>query len=300
MRDYQGDDSKRTEQSRQPPGPGQSPTGQGIPGGEQFGQPQQQPPQQMPMGQPTQPGPSSQAVQGGQPTQQQVPSYGTQQPPQQLQPPTQQYGVAQQPHGVAQQPQPQPSMQQGQQMGTQYAPPTGQPQTMGTQTMGAQQQATAPAPGVQQPARRGRRPMTPVDVRDIIQTDVVAVQPDAAISEVASKMGDQDVGCVIVVEGEQPRGVLTDRKIALALSETEDVSGLTASDLLSGDLVVGTDDMSMFDLLDTLGEHNIRRLPIVDGEGSLSGIITLDDFLVLFGSELGTATSIIKSQSPRL
>lgn len=162
--------------------------------------------------------------------------------------------------------------------------PQGAPQQMGT----TGQLGRIEGRGLQSPS-----------INEIIQTDVVTVEPDTEITEVVEKMANEEVGSVIVLDDEHPIGVITDRSIALSLAESTDVSDRTAEDFASGEVVTGNTDMTVFDVLDQLEDNDIRRLPIVDEEGSLEGIVTLDDIFVLVNAEMDNATSVIESQSPR-
>lgn len=139
-----------------------------------------------------------------------------------------------------------------------------------------------------------------VDIEDIIQTDVVTAEPDTPIPTVASMMAKEDVGAVIVADAEKPVGIITDRMIALLFQEQEDTFEQTAADLMTEDLVYGTTMMTVFEVLDEMGEAGIRRFPIVDEDGTLEGIVTLDDLLVLLGKEIQSATEIIQSQLSHL
>lgn len=151
-----------------------------------------------------------------------------------------------------------------------------------------------------EPARRTRPQLRPVRVEEIVETEVIKAEPATPIRSVVAMMAEEGVGSVVVVEDGEPIGILTDRKIALAVETTPDIAERTAEEFLSGTLVTGTTDMSVFDGLRQLEEAGVRRLPIVDDDGKLAGIITLDDILVLLGTELGNVTSIVKTQSPRL
>ena len=130
----------------------------------------------------------------------------------------------------------------------------------------------------------------------------VTIRDDRAFtlswSEATGAIGDSVTVLPIVVSV----AVLTDRKIALNLPQMEDPSSATVEDLASGgDLVVGSLDMTPFEALERLSDSTIRRLPIVDEEqGTLAGIVTLDDLIVLLTSELENAGEVIQAQSPRL
>ncbi len=154
--------------------------------------------------------------------------------------------------------------------------------------------------GPQPPQARGRRArLSPATVEEVVSTDVVTAQRDTPVSTVAASMEKHDVGCVVVVEddGETPVGVITDRKIALAIESTPDIGKRPAEELVSGDLLVGTMEMTVFEALDKLSEASVRRLPVVDEGGSLAGIVTLDDLIVVFGRGLGDVAEIIATQT---
>lgn len=147
----------------------------------------------------------------------------------------------------------------------------------------------------------GRPPqLRPASVDDIVATDVVTAERDTPIATVVAMLAEEDVGSVVVVDDDSPVGILTDRQIALALEDTPDLSDETAEDLISDELVTATTDNTVFEALEQMRDEGVRRLPIVDDDGTLEGILTLDDVLVVFGTELSNATDIIKEQSPRL
>jgi len=156
--------------------------------------------------------------------------------------------------------------------------------------MAPQQRIQAPPEPVLKPTR----------VNQIITENVVTAAPDTPIRTVVAKMAESDVGSVIVVEEDQPVGILTDRKVALALESAPDIAQHPAEELLSGELTVADPSMSVFDALGLMNEETIRRLPIVDDDGTLRGIVTLDDILVLFGGGFGQIADTIESQSTRL
>lgn len=225
--------------------------------------------------------------------------------------PQQQYQqqYQQSPQGGQQQPGYQQQQPGGQQ--TTYAQSTGtgqmsQPGT-GQQMGGMGGQQAAPQGMMQQQQAGGRggrqRPQfSPATVDEVIRTDVVTAQRDTPIATVAGKMAEKNVGDVIVVEddGQTPVGIITDRKVALALEQTPDIAERKADDLVSGDLVTGTTEMTVFDALERLSQEDIRRLPIVDQDGKLQGIVTLDDILILFGNQLQNAVDIIGTQAERV
>lgn len=272
----------RTRQQRgteqRPPG-----TPQGVPTAQPHGQPQPQQPQsqqpQAPGNQPGGPTPQYQSQQGvGAPQQQPRASGG-----QQAQPTP---GTAPQRQSVQGAVSQQPRPLQG------AAGPGATPQ----------QPSPGPRPQVtpQQRTRRGRALLRPVTVDDVVAEDVVTVQRDTPVRTAVAKMSDSDVGSVVVVDDRQPVGVLTDRTIALALEDQPNVADRSAEELTDGKLITVDASTTIFEALQLMNDEGIRRLPVVDDDGRLQGIVTLDDALVLLANELDKIASTVREQSPRL
>lgn len=183
------------------------------------------------------------------------------------------------------------------------AQPAPSPQAAPTQTTQPGQPPGPVGQGPPTPARpagRGRPLLRPVRLEEIGETDVVTVEPETPLPTVVATMAERDVGSVVVVEDERPVGLVTDRSVALALESMPNLADHVAEDLISDDIVTGTPDTSIFDAIRLLEDAEVRRLPIVDEEETLAGIVTLDDIVVLLAEELGNVSSVIKAQSPRL
>lgn len=155
--------------------------------------------------------------------------------------------------------------------------------------------------GGMQQGRTAEPILEPVDIQEIIEEDVVTVQEDDTVADAVSEMAQQDVGSVVVVDDdENPTGIVTDRSITLALEDETDIVDEAVDEVATEDLVTATTDMNAFEALEELSNEEIRRLPIVDEDGELQGIITIDDLLVLLESELHKIAETISAQSPRL
>lgn len=138
-----------------------------------------------------------------------------------------------------------------------------------------------------------------MSISQIAQSSVVTADRNTPIQNVAATMDTQNVGSVVVVEEDKPVGLVTDRMIALALAEDPDATALTAGDLMADDLVTVGPETGVFDLVRTMSEEGIRRIPVVNDAGSLEGIVTLDDVLTLLAEELAFLADVVETQSPR-
>jgi CBS domain-containing protein len=117
-------------------------------------------------------------------------------------------------------------------------------------------------------------------VSEVMSADVQTISPDATIEEAAQEMRDGDFGLVPVVEDEQLIGVITDRDIAVrAVAEGKD-PGTPVREVMSEGVVWLNEDDSIEDAARIMSENQIRRLPVVDAEQHLVGIVSLGDFAV--------------------
>ncbi|EFF93955.1 CBS domains protein [Streptomyces sp. e14] len=114
-------------------------------------------------------------------------------------------------------------------------------------------------------------------VRDVMTPGVVAVRPDASLVEAARLMRAQDIGGVVVADGQEVVGVLTDRDIAVrAVAEGLDPQTVSARAVCTPDpLVVGPQD-PLRAAVTLMREHSVRRLPVVE-DGMPVGMVSLSD-----------------------
>lgn len=134
-------------------------------------------------------------------------------------------------------------------------------------------------------------------VENIARDEVVTAEPETPVSDIASRMEDEQVGSVVIVNGNEPIGILTDRDIGMRIWEFEDPGATTAEDVMSPDPVTVERGTAVYTALRTAREAGVRRLPVTD-EGDLVGIMTLDDAIVLLAGELGEVSHIIQGHSP--
>jgi len=137
-----------------------------------------------------------------------------------------------------------------------------------------------------------------MQIRNVMTQNVSTVQQDSSVSEAASIMKDLNVGAIPVCEGKKPVGILTDRDITIRnVADARDANSLV-KDIMSGNLVYGTPDMSNEEAAQIMAENQIRRLPIVQN-GNLVGIISLGDLAVKTRGDMeaGKALSTISTPS---
>src|SRR5687768_18097423 len=113
-----------------------------------------------------------------------------------------------------------------------------------------------------------------------MSSEVQTISPLATIEEAAQEMRDGDFGLLPVGEDEQLLGVITDRDIAIrAVAEGKD-SSTPGGDVMSGGVIWVDENDSVEDAVQIMSDHQIRRLPVVDADQRLVGIVSLGDFAV--------------------
>ena len=119
-------------------------------------------------------------------------------------------------------------------------------------------------------------------VREAMTPDPVEVSPDQTLVEVGRLMRDHGVGAVLVTDGGQLRGIVTDRDIVVrAVAEGLDPQRETVDTVFSGqDLVTVTPDTPMDDAVDLMRRNAVRRLPVVDDGGRPVGIVSIGDLAI--------------------
>lgn len=132
----------------------------------------------------------------------------------------------------------------------------------------------------------------------ICNREVITVQHDATILHAATLMRQYHVGDVVVIENRKnktvPVGIVTDRDIVIELVATElDCKVITVGDIVISKLTVIKDSAGVFEAIQLMADKGIRRLPVVDDDGGLIGIITLDDLLLLLSKELAALSKLV-------
>jgi CBS domain-containing protein len=122
-------------------------------------------------------------------------------------------------------------------------------------------------------------------VSDVMTPNPRTVQLSDSLQTVAQIMRDEDTGAVPVVEdGTHVVGMITDRDIVIRAVADGDFE-CSIDDIVSDDVICATPDMTTAEAEDLMSEHQIRRLPVVDEDENLVGIVSLGDLAVKEGRD---------------
>lgn len=136
-------------------------------------------------------------------------------------------------------------------------------------------------------------------ISDICKRDVVTVHAETTVLEATKLMRQNHVGDVVVVMRKEdgtttPVGIVTDRDVVIEVVATGlDPAVITVGDIMVGSLAVVSENNGVLETFQAMADEGVRRLPVISTEGSLLGIVTLDDLLLLLGREFDAIPHIL-------
>ena len=113
--------------------------------------------------------------------------------------------------------------------------------------------------------------------REIMTKNVRTSTPDATLREVAAMMRDGDMGAVPVVDKGKLIGIVTDRDIVVRAISEGKAADTPISEAMTTELFTVTPDDFVFEAIRLMGDKQVRRIPVINGDGSLAGIIAMAD-----------------------
>ena len=117
-------------------------------------------------------------------------------------------------------------------------------------------------------------------IRDVMTTEVVSLPASATLVDAAKAMVDRSIGDVLVADGAELRGLVTDRDLVVrGMAEGCDNTTTTLADVCSADLVTVSPSDTIEDAARLMAENALRRLPVVD-DGKAVGIVSIGDLAV--------------------
>lgn len=135
-------------------------------------------------------------------------------------------------------------------------------------------------------------------IGEICNREVVYVNRDVTVHAACKLMRHYHVGSLVVVdevEGKRvPVGILTDRDVVIEIDAMDlDAKVITAGDIMSADLVTVPQDHGVLETIELMRFKGVRRVPVVDAENRLTGIVTVDDLLEVLAEELSDIARIV-------
>ena len=131
-------------------------------------------------------------------------------------------------------------------------------------------------------------------LKEIMGQNVETVGPDATLQETAEKMKRRNIGVLPVVEGKTPIGVITDRDITLrAVASGADVTKTKVREVMTREPSFAYEDQTINEACELMEKKKIRRLIVLNREGGLVGVLSLNDVTVK-GKETRRSAQVLR------
>jgi CBS domain-containing protein len=114
-------------------------------------------------------------------------------------------------------------------------------------------------------------------ISEVMTTNVKVVRPDETVQNAAKMMADQDVGAIPVCDGKKLQGMVTDRDITIRATAEGRGGDTRVSEVMTQDVVWCTEEDDTQEVLQRMADAQIRRIPVVDQQKNLVGIVALGD-----------------------
>lgn len=125
---------------------------------------------------------------------------------------------------------------------------------------------------------------------------VITAPAGESVMTVARLMKEHNVGAVVITEGHKPLGIVTDRDLVLRALAPNLPPQTPIRQVMSAPVKTVFREDGLFDTTRTMLETGVRRLPVLDQDELLIGIVTLDDLLRILSRELANLSEGIKSE----
>jgi len=136
-----------------------------------------------------------------------------------------------------------------------------------------------------------------MDVRSLCRHRAVTIGASADLVEAARLMREAHVGFLIVVEGGGPIGVITDRDLVLeTVAADVPPHDVTVGDAMSAEPVTIAETSAIEEALESMRLAGVRRLPVVDDGGRVTGVLSIDDVLEHLAGQLGSVAGSLRHE----
>ncbi len=132
-------------------------------------------------------------------------------------------------------------------------------------------------------------------VADVALRPAVTTTPGSSLTEVATLMAAQGVGCVVIVEHGSLLGVVTDRDLVVRGLARSVPTDTRVDAIMSMNVVAIDADADIREAISTFGHHAVRRMPVVEGH-RVVGLVSLDDLMVSLAAAFGDCARGLNAQ----
>jgi signal-transduction protein with cAMP-binding, CBS, and nucleotidyltransferase domain len=144
-----------------------------------------------------------------------------------------------------------------------------------------------------------------MSVGEICNREVVVIDRKASVYEAARMMRNQHVGSLVVVDADsatpmRPVGIVTDRDLVVEIMAKEvPEEALATGDIIAPELLTARETDGVWETIMRMRAMGVRRLPVVNPGGDLSGMLTMDDLLKFIADEMSDLVRLVRREQTR-
>jgi CBS domain-containing protein len=140
-----------------------------------------------------------------------------------------------------------------------------------------------------------------MQIGEICTREVVCASAETSVAAAAKLMRQYHIGDVVVTRNQDgrrvPMGIITDRDIVLSVVAPELAPDtITIGDIMGSALTTAGESEDVFDTITRMRNMGVRRMPIVDEDGVLSGIVSIDDIIEVLAEEMSELARLISRE----
>lgn len=141
-------------------------------------------------------------------------------------------------------------------------------------------------------------------IGEICNRDVVVVERDVSVREAAALLREHHVGDLVVVDKvggrTVPVGVITDRDVAIeVVAMGVDPEMIKVGEVMGPELVTAGEAETVYDTIQRMRARGVRRIPVLDAQGGLAGIVSLADLLEFLAEEITQLAKVFYREQSR-
>lgn len=138
-----------------------------------------------------------------------------------------------------------------------------------------------------------------MNLHEFIHTPAVTCTPDTTLAEAAALMEANDVGSLVVVDHGKPVGIVTDRDLTIRGMARRREPDTPIEEIMTPRVVFLREDASVFAAATEMATAACRRMPVLDMNGKIIGVVSLDDLLTLFARQTDKLAEAVSAEMPR-
>jgi len=140
-----------------------------------------------------------------------------------------------------------------------------------------------------------------MSLKRVCVREVDLAQPKESVQVAAERMHARNVGSLVIVDADrQPMGIITDRDLVIrVLASGKNPYATTVSKVMTREVTTLSENASIGAAIEAMRSGPHRRLVLVDEDGALAGVVSLDDLLDLLIRELAQIGEVLQQESPR-